>query len=326
MKIISDDNYTNNVVYYEKRGLIHPFLKIGAISYVEKLTSFTNYPYYNDILISLDKSQNLLLEEITHKNIWKLLINLVNSYYNKGNKEASFIEYLENLTDSDFLLDIFPYHPSINKGDIIDSLNDERKKEKIISFFANHTYYPSILRFLYSDSLKNIRVKISEYILLTLSIFPCYKNEYFSKKVDFSKIEDENIKKYIKKYEYTNKNIIIIEQEAYHPWTIESQDSHNIYIFVAKSINNEKIESDLIQALKCLSDPNKLKIIKKIQEGNNTLKLLTSNMKNSKSTIHHHINLLKETKIVYQENNTYYVENQYIRQILKRIEVFLIDE
>lgn len=67
---------------------------MGAISYVEKLTSFTNYPYYNDLLISLDKNQNLLIEEITHKNIWKLLINLVNSYYNKGNKEASFIEYL----------------------------------------------------------------------------------------------------------------------------------------------------------------------------------------------------------------------------------------
>ncbi|MCD8874704.1 ArsR family transcriptional regulator [Mammaliicoccus sciuri] len=326
MKILTDDNYLNNIVYYENRGLLQPILKIGAITYVEKLTSFTNYPQYNDILISLNNDQNLILEEITNNNSWKLLINLVNSYYNKAYEIFSFNEYIENLSDYDFLISIFPYHPSISNEDIIDSLNNEEKKEIIVSYFAEHIYYPSIMNFIYSNNLKSLKSKILKYISFTFSIFPNYKNEYTSIKFDISNIEDEKIKKYIKKYEYTNKNIIIIEQEAYHPWTVESQDFENIYIFVAKDTNNEIIEDSLIQAVKCLSDPTKLKIIKKIQQGENTLKSLTNKMKNGKSTIHHHINLLKENKIVYQKDNVYHIDVKYIRQVLKRIEVYLIDD
>ncbi|WP_419744138.1 ArsR family transcriptional regulator (plasmid) [Macrococcoides bohemicum] len=326
MRVISKNKISDKKVSFEQRGLMTPFLKLGAITYIEKITQFTNYEYYNEIMIHLTENENRFLEEVSKNNAWKLIINFVNYYYKKSDSKEDIVNFLESLTENEFLHSIFPYHNELDLSDIKVKIYDEEFRKYTRKLFSNHPYYPSCLKFIYSNNIGCLRRMIKEYIMCALSIFPEYDYEYKRRELNISQINDNFTRDVVERYTYIEKDIIVIEDDSYSPFILESQDYDTVYIFIPKRKRENLIDPELLNVLKCISDKNKLEILIYIQQGENSLKLLSQLINNSKSTIHHHINILKENNIIIQENNIYFINYEHINKTLRIIERILSDE
>jgi DNA-binding transcriptional ArsR family regulator len=106
--------------------------------------------------------------------------------------------------------------------------------------------------------------------------------------------------------------VLLIPQVCYRPWNVRGTllGAQVFYYPVA----DESLSADhdpylaptgLVQTHKALGDENRLRIVKYLFEADRTLQELTELLDLAKSTIHHHLSLLRAAKVVKTEGVTY---------------------
>lgn len=325
MMLIIDENYeVQEKFVYEERPLQQGILFLGAITYKELIDKFQFQEVYNNTINNLSKKEREIFNEISELNTWKMLQSLSNHYYLDGEICISFENYISKLSDERFILNIFPYNPRLTEKEILESFDDLNIQNKIIEIFKGHDYNKTIIELIYSKTINNLKKILINHYEFSLKLHDSRTNEYKKKIIDRKDLIDQELIELIEKYEKTNKEIILISQTAYQPYTLIAENKDRIYLYIPpleKKLNipNEK----MVEGLKSISDTIKLQIIKYIKNGENTLNRLNRILPNSKSTIHHHIHQMKSTNLITQKDNNYFVNDEEIEKLFKSVHAFL---
>lgn len=124
-------------------------------------------------------------------------------------------------------------------------------------------------------------------------------------------------------------HVLLIPQMTYRPWNIEAdiEDTKVLHYPVA----NESIHPEdsyepnyfLVQKHKALGDEARLRIVKMLFEKERTLQEITERLQLGKSTVHHHLKLLRAVKLVDTHEGKYVLRKKAVQSLAKELDAFL---
>ncbi|RWZ60172.1 ArsR family transcriptional regulator [Halobacillus fulvus] len=123
--------------------------------------------------------------------------------------------------------------------------------------------------------------------------------------------------------------VLLIPHYVYRPWNVEAdlEGTKVMYYPVSNESINPKKQSApdemLVRRLKALGDETRLTILKKLTINPYTLKQLTEELKMGKTTVHHHVKLLKSSRLVRQEGNIYELNKQVVERLPGEVSIWL---
>ncbi|PAF18282.1 ArsR/SmtB family transcription factor [Terribacillus saccharophilus] len=123
--------------------------------------------------------------------------------------------------------------------------------------------------------------------------------------------------------------ILFIPHYLYRPWTI-SADLPGTKVFYypihANSIDPENRynpDTMLVRKYKALGDATRLNLLKRLLEGEQTLQQLTEQLPVAKSTLHHHLKMLKSAGLIGSDKQAYYANKKSIAFLDHELQTFL---
>jgi biotin operon repressor len=123
--------------------------------------------------------------------------------------------------------------------------------------------------------------------------------------------------------------VLLIPQLTYRPWTIVS-DIEDTKVFYYPIPNTSIFPDDkylpnylFIQKHKALGDEVRLRMIKLLSERDCSLKEITEQLELGKSTVHHHLKILRAASLVGNKSSNYYLKEQSLASLSKELELYL---
>jgi biotin operon repressor len=124
--------------------------------------------------------------------------------------------------------------------------------------------------------------------------------------------------------------VLLIPHHIYRPWTIQAnlEETKVFYYPVSDTSLNESEDpyepsAQLVGRLKAIGDEKRLRIVKLLTEKEKTLKELTALLGMGKTTVHHHLSLLRSAGIVKVTGAYYSVTEHAFQGIETQIETYL---
>lgn len=124
--------------------------------------------------------------------------------------------------------------------------------------------------------------------------------------------------------------ILLVPHIAYRPWTIQADLSGTKVFYYPVSDESLHDEEDayrppasLVLHYRALGDENRLRLLKLLHERDRTLQELTEALDLAKSTIHHHLALLRSAGLVRLDGVTYTVRPALLHQAGKQLTAYL---
>ncbi|WP_313893017.1 winged helix-turn-helix domain-containing protein [Psychrobacillus sp.] len=124
-------------------------------------------------------------------------------------------------------------------------------------------------------------------------------------------------------------NVLLIPQYIYRPWNIEA-DVEETKVFYYPIANESITPNDrytpnnfLILKHKALGDDVRLRIVKLLHEKDRTLQDITEQLNIGKSTIHHHLKILRAANLVEILDSKYSLKRNAVDALSKDLELYL---
>lgn len=123
--------------------------------------------------------------------------------------------------------------------------------------------------------------------------------------------------------------VILIPQFIYRPWNVEA-DLEGAKVFYYP-VANESIHPEdpyvpdqmLAQKFKALGDENRLRMMKILINGGRTLQEMTEEIGMGKTTVYHHLKLLKSARLIQSYGPRYHVNPRAWEAMPQELEMFL---
>ncbi|MEK7016074.1 ArsR/SmtB family transcription factor [Bacillus sp. FSL R9-9410] len=124
-------------------------------------------------------------------------------------------------------------------------------------------------------------------------------------------------------------HVLLIPQITYRPWNIEA-DIEDTKVF-HYPVANESIHPEdpyepsyfLVHKHKALGDEARLRIVKLLFEQERALQEITERLQLGKSTVHHHLKLLRSAKLVDIQDGKYVLRKKAVQSLAKELDAFL---
>ncbi|MEH7292200.1 metalloregulator ArsR/SmtB family transcription factor [Priestia megaterium] len=298
--------------------------------------------YWEDIKNELSSTVQKELD-YTHKyNTWFALLQLLHS--NHFDSPQTFFEFLHQLPESEIRRFCLPYigsqHEEIRK-------KASHKEEKAIASLMNsckyHKFFPAYIEYISTvdiDVLKRHLKIISEGWYKAV-IEPNYtefttmlERDVQQKRALYSTYTSEEFVKHVTGIDYQPEpsihQVLLIPQYIYRPWNVETTlPGIKVFYYPISDENVYEIEdpysppSALLHGYKALGDETRLKIIKLLTEKDYSLQELTRQLTIPKSTVHHHLALLRAAWIVKVHKSRYYIQLENLNSIQEKLQRFL---
>ncbi len=199
-------------------------------------------------------------------------------------------------------------------------LRKGRKKaiKELMRITNNNPFFPAYIEFISSceaESLKKHLIKVMNSWYQEIvrkseqETKVILEKDYQSKKEKQQKVSSEELVQWATGgVTYTPEpsvhTVLLIPQYIYRPWNIEA-DIEGTKVFYYPVSNESVSPSDrympdyfLVQKYKALGDEVRLKMVKMLFEHPRTLQDMTEKLDIGKSTIHHHLKILRAAKLV----------------------------
>ncbi|UOQ95510.1 ArsR family transcriptional regulator [Halobacillus shinanisalinarum] len=290
----------------------------------------------------LSNEMNDQLQYVEENNTWKSLLQLLHqdSFPNLD----AFIEFIQQLDVNKLKYICLPY-----LGLAFQELRDQASKgdKKAVKSLQieveNHPFFKTYISFITTidpTQLKNhlIAVITGWYIAVIIpqeqELQAILQRDQKAKQDMSKNIDAESLVEWatggIKYFpEPSVYRVLLIPQRTYRPWNVEA-DIEGTKIFYYP-VSNDSIYKDdpyapdqfLVQKYKALGDEVRMKIVKLLFEKERTLHELTDTLNMGKSTIHHHLKLLKSARIVEGERSIYRLKKNSVDMMATELEHFI---
>jgi hypothetical protein len=123
--------------------------------------------------------------------------------------------------------------------------------------------------------------------------------------------------------------VLLIPQSIYRPWNVEG-DVEGVKVFYYP-VANESIYPDdkdmpnyfLVQKHKALGDEARLRMVKLLKGSNRTLQEITNLLNMGKSTVHHHLKILRSARLVETQDGKYRLKENALQSLSNELMQYL---
>ncbi|GGH77265.1 hypothetical protein JOD43_001323 [Pullulanibacillus pueri] len=284
------------------------------------------------------------LDYVQKNNTWKTLLQLLHE------KECmtldSFTTYIDELPEIELRTIAIPFtgfHHEETRKEAAKGNDHALHTLKLIT--ASNPFFPSYIEFISKVEIKELKRHLvhvmSEWHHTYLSsqeerLDNILKRDVASKKQMHGKLKPEAFVEWATggvTYlpEPSVQNVLLIPQYIYRPWTLEA-DIAGTKVFYYP-VTNESINPDdkyapnyfLVQKHKALGDEVRLRMVKLLSEKARSLQDITSILGLGKSTVHHHLKILRSARLVDVENATYFLKMHAVAALSQELDHYLWD-
>ncbi|MGG0278083.1 ArsR/SmtB family transcription factor [Bacillus rhizoplanae] len=298
--------------------------------------------YWKDIEKKLSAAVQKELQ-YTHKhNTWFALLQLLHS--RSFDSLESFFHFLDELTEEELRWRCLPYIGLQHE----DNRRKASRKEgtaiaSLIKACHHHKFFPAYIKHISSidTSVLKRHLKIISEGWYETVIQPNYieftsmlERDAQQKRALQSTYHPEELVKYITGSTYQPEpsihQVILIPQYVYRPWNVETTlPGIKVFYYPISDDNVSLVEdpysppSTLVHSYKALGDETRLKIIKLLTERDHSLQELTDKLKTPKTTLHHHLSLLRAARIINGKGSRYYIQLDHLTSLQEKLQRFL---
>ncbi|MEW9096508.1 MAG: metalloregulator ArsR/SmtB family transcription factor [Clostridiaceae bacterium] len=330
---LSSSTKTTYEIHMKYSSLWECALGIAASTYDElHHTLEKSGKYWKDIIEKLPSEVEKELMYSKKHNTWKTLLQLLN--VEDFTDLNSFLKYIRNLEEGDLRFHSLPFLGIKNEEDRKNaSIGNKEAMEELMKSCSNNKFFPSYIEFICNvpaATLKNhLEILMKGWYEAVIKPDEEYILSILKRDIESKNLMKENLspEKFVewatggRVYlpEPTITNVLLIPQYSYRPWTVEADntDTKIFYYPVSdESIENSKDayapDFNLIQGYKALGDEMRLRIIKLLYEEDRTLQELTEKLSLAKSTVHHHLAMLRSVRLVKTVESKYQLNIEFL--------------
>ncbi|MYL56254.1 ArsR/SmtB family transcription factor [Virgibacillus halodenitrificans] len=291
---------------------------------------------------SLTKDMKDQLEYVQANNTWKTLLQIL---HEKDFEDlSSFSEYVKKLSSQELKGIAVPFLGTKAKALKNKLLNGSEEALKELQYITkDHVFLPTYLEFIYKVPTE----KLKAHLIAVMSGWFKAIIEPNKGKLETILLRDKTLKeKMLNNFEpdqfvewatdgvqYPPEpsvyKVLLIPHYIYRPWNVEA-DLEGVKVFYY-AVANESITGEgrfvpnklLVQKYKALGDETRLKILKITKESKVTLQALTTELELGKTTVHHHLKILKSARLISQNSNEYNIVDGAIENLPLELKHYL---
>jgi len=272
------------------------------------------------------------LEEAEKNNTWKVVLDLLQEQ--DFQDIAEFKKYINTLSETEFRMRSLPYlGPALENTGKRAAAADKQAIELMKDSINEHAFFPSLVTHVCVTPIKVLREHIINLITLWYEeiiipnkkeLFEVLRSDMQAKQNMKQQLSAKAFVQWVLDYnEYEPEpgvtEIILIPQVTYRPWVIYSErKKRKIFYYpvddesLQERIDPYKPHFKMVQRYKALGDENRLKMLKLLSEKDRTLKELTEAIGMGKTTVHHHVTLLRSARLVAAEGSKYRLQTHVL--------------
>ncbi|WP_102272594.1 ArsR/SmtB family transcription factor [Cytobacillus massiliigabonensis] len=298
--------------------------------------------YWTDIKSSLSKDLLQHLDFVEKNNTWKALLQLL--HMKPFTHLSEFTSYIQDLPSIDLKFYCLPFigsnYQEIRHNAAYGAKTAMAEMQRLTS---DHPFLPHYIAFicqvdesLLKEHLIHVMTGWYETVINNSSekLSAILQTDYEAKKRMKEKMKSEEFVEWATggvTYlpEPSIHTVILIPQYIYRPWNIEA-DIEGAKVFYYPIANesispNDKYTPNQFFVLKhkALGDEVRLRIVKMLTEHDHTLQELASQLNIGKSTIHHHLKILKAAKLVEITQSKYSLKRSALAGLAKELDMYL---
>lgn len=285
--------------------------------------------YWSNLRGNLSPELQDALDYVEKQNTWKTLLQLCHYHHCKDLQE--FLSFIEELDDSQLKFYSLPFlGKELQEMRRQASEGDKEGCLGLIEATKEHNFFPNYIQFVcetetthLKNHLKTVMTKWYEEMVQPSEREICkmLQRDVASKREMGEKLASEQLVEWATggidyRAEPNVQEVLLIPQQIYRPWNIEA-DMEGTKIFYY-SVADESIASNdrytpdhfLVAKYKALGDEARLRMVKLLSEKECTLQELTGLLDLGKSTIHHHLKILRAAKLVDSKDGVYTLRKQ----------------
>ncbi|MED3572608.1 winged helix-turn-helix domain-containing protein [Cytobacillus praedii] len=318
-------------------------LGIAAITNTPLIKTLDKPPaYWTDIRNSAPKELLQHLEFVEKNNTWKALLQLLHK--KPFIQLSEFTTYIEDLPNIDLKFICLPFigthYQELRHNAAIGVHTAMKEMQRLTN---DHPYLPDYIAFichvdekLLKEHLIHVMTGWYETVINNWpeKLLAILQMDYEAKKLMAEKMESEEFVEWATggvTYlpEPSIHTVILIPQYIYRPWNIEA-DIEGAKVFYYPIANesispNDKYTPNHFFVLKhkALGDEVRMRMIKMLNEHDRSLQELASQLNIGKSTIHHHLKILRAAKLVETFQSKYSLKRNALEGLAKELDLYL---
>jgi len=285
------------------------------------------------------------LKYVEKHNTWKSLLLLL---HQKDFRDFSdFITFLDGVDDQKLRFVCIPYigmkfqelRTHASKGDE-SSRNTLKKQNK------DNPYFPGYIEFICTTNIQNLRDHLKSVMTRWYqeviipqqeALFQILTRDKESKEKMNEKLKPEAMVEWATggiTYlpEPSVHTVLLIPQSIYRPWNVEG-DVEGVKVFYYP-VANESIYPDdkdipsyfLVQKHKALGDEARLRMVKLLKGSDRTLQEITNELNMGKSTVHHHLKILRSARLVETQDGKYRLRENAVQSLSNELMQYLAED
>jgi biotin operon repressor len=285
------------------------------------------------------------LEYVEKNNTWKSLLLLL--HQREFGTLQEFISYVDELEDEEIRYHCIPYIGlKFQELRILASKGDVGARNRLKEQTDDNPFYPGYIEFICTTNVHPLKKHLMSVITRWYEevIRPEQENlngiltRDRQSKVEMSeKLNPEALVEWATggiTYlpEPAVHTVLLIPQSIYRPWNVEG-DVEGVKVFYYP-VANESIYPDdkdmpsyfLVQKHKALGDEARLRMVKFLKGSERTLQEITNELGMGKSTVHHHLKILRSARLVETLDGKYRLKENSVQSLSNELNHYLTGE
>lgn len=291
--------------------------------------------------LSTQLQQELLLCQ--RHNTWKTLLQLL--HQQPFVSVDSFVSYILTLTDQQLRYHSLPYiGPAFEIIRQKASIGDQDAIDIMVAQCKDHKFLAEYIPYITQVDASELRSHLSnlmkgwydEFISPQASVLQeMLTRDYKQKLRMMNAMSSEEFVTwatggFVYPPEPTVTKVLLIPHFIYRPWTIQAELEGIKILYYPMADENLTTHDDpyfppsaLVQRYKALGDETRLRLVKLLHEKDRTLQELTERLDIAKSTVHHHLTMLKSAYIVEAKDKVYRLNRTSLTLMDRELSHFL---
>ena len=316
---------------------------IAAITNTPLLDTLEKNSEFEKLRHEMPRELREELDYVEQHNTWKSLLQLLHTFDSNSNDLEKFKGYINGLSEVELKYICLPYFGTTVQERRMLAANGDKEAIAFIQQTAeDNPFLPTYIEFIsqvnVNDFKKHLLTVISLWVATVLDadtdLLAILERDFIEKSNMQEKLTPEEFVAWATDgTDYTPEpsvhRVLLIPQLTYRPWTIVS-DIEDTKVFYYPVPNTSIFPNDkylpnylFIQKHKALGDEVRLRMIKLLSEHDCSLKEITEQLELGKSTVHHHLKILRAASLVGIKSSNYYLKEQSLTSLSKELELYL---
>ncbi|MGN7470970.1 ArsR/SmtB family transcription factor [Brevibacillus sp. SAFN-007a] len=327
---------------YEVQFAFSPLFEAAlgiAVATYEQIHHTLEQPpaYWRELIEALSPAVQREVAYAKAHNTWKALLHLLHQYRQQPFAELrTFLGYVRQLPEEELRYQALPFLGEARQASRRKAAQgSSADRELLQAACRGHLFFERYIAHITSVDAEELR----QHLLVLMEgwyqahiepqeelICRMLEREMAQKRGMQEKLDPEALVEWATGASYppepTVTRVLLIPQAVYRPWTVQADDAgcKIFYYPVADENLREQIDpyqppQTLVQSFKALGDEQRLRMAKMLAQRELTLQELTEALQMAKSTVHHHLSMLRSARLVETSGTRYRLRSQALSQL-----------